>query len=210
MLGFAPLAALPLGAVPAAAGAGGEDLVRVLSEGLAATEALLRSLARIRLRGVGVALTHTTARSRTLTRIDAEALGIVEDSRFARALTRIRSHAAGIAESVSEVVGALGDALVRVLFDTVGLAEARNRFLSRTRARGETVGIGHATLRTRAISRLHGEAVAIAEAVARLGGLVAAVVPAIVRNRRRTATRPATRLEAPPSPRMANRPARRT
>jgi hypothetical protein len=167
----------------------GQEIVRVLSGAVELTEAAGRALSLTRRRAGTVGLTETTARPRTRTGLLSEPLEVSESITQLRALVQLRSEVAAVSETTAAVLDDIVEAIVRIVSEAVAIPET--------------------SAVARALVRMHSETLAIAESVVRLGGVVAAVVPAIVRHRGRMETQPATSLETPPSARMSSRPARR-
>ncbi len=167
----------------------GQEIVRVLSGAVGLTEAAGRALSLTRRRAEAVGLTEMTARPRARTGLRSEPLEVSEAITQLRALVRLRSEVAAVSETTVAVLDDIVEAIVRIVSEAVAIPETSPV--------------------ARALVRMHSETLAIAESVVRLGGVVAAVVPAIVRHRGRMETRPATRLETLPSARMSSRPPRR-
>jgi hypothetical protein len=151
----------------------GAELLRVVSEAVAATEAVARALGLTRRRHEALGTVEAAVRLRALARRRSDMSALAETVRSAREMVRLRSEAASVSETTVTAIDAIIAAVVRVVSEVIGMAEMAGRPRHRARSRGETVGLATAVV---------------------LVGVVLGAVPAAIADRARMVVRAARRL----------------
>jgi hypothetical protein len=118
-----------------------EEIIRVISESVAITESVVRSLGISRVVSETITVGESVLRSIGVVRVVSETLNLGESVLRSLGIIRAHNEPLAITETITNIVTTVGEAIVRVISETLMAVESISRSRALVRVRNETIGL---------------------------------------------------------------------